>query len=787
MKPVAASAGHGLVRRFISLALAVGLAIATASTMAPAVSAASTFYVGPDGGSGGCAAPAYNAIQDAVDAAVTGDTIHICAGTYSLAATITVSKDLTFVGDGAGSTIVDGTNAVQIVNVIGSITVSGLTFQNGVDYYLNGGAIAATGDVTVTNSTFSGNESSSWGGGSSSRGGGAIYANGTVSVTNSTFSNNACGGLGGGAINANGAGSTGSIVSVTNSTFSGNQASGVGGLGGAIYAQGDGTVSVTNSTFSSNSALIGGGAIYANVGGAVTVTNSTFSNQTSSYGGAIYANGTLSVTNSTFSNQTSSYGGAIYANVDVAVTVTNSTFSSNSALIGGGAIYANVGGAVTVTNSTFSNQTSSYGGAIYANGTLSVTNSTFSNQTSSYAGAIYASGTVTVTNSTFSGNSAGDHGTIYTDASGTVTNSVLAQGATGSNCSSGITSGGGNVSTDSSCGTSTVVSALDLHLGALANNGGPTQTIALGAGSVAIDAGVDGLCPATDQRGVSRPQGAHCDAGAYEAPGVPVTSASISTVVASPSSVTADGSATSTITVTLLDASSNPVSGKTVTLAKSSGPGSPTISAASGPSNGSGVVTFTVKSTTAGADAFQATDTTDTVVITQTASVTFISAGVLDHITLSPSSATITAGGSQAYTATGFAADSNSWDATSSITFTIDGGGSCDGALCTATVAGDHIVTGTDTVGGTIHATATLHVDAAGATPTPTPMATPTPTPSRAATPTPSRAATPPPTSTGVGPASDEPAGTILFLPVALVAFFGSLLLLVIRQRRRVF
>jgi hypothetical protein len=250
-------------------------------------------------------------------------------------------------------------------------------------------------------------------------------------------------------------------------------------------------------------------------------------------------------------------------------------------------------------------------------------------------------------------------------------------------------------------------------------------------------------------------------------------SASTSTVGASPASVTADGTATSTVTVTLFDASLNPVSGKTVTLAKSSGPGSPTISAASGPSNGSGVVTFTVKSTTAGADAFAATDTDDSLVITPTATVTFISAGALDHITLSPSSATITAGGNQAYTATGFDADDNSWDATSSITFTIDGGGSCNGALCTATVAGDHIVTGTDTVGGTILATATLHVDAAAATPTPTP--------------TPSQAATPPPTSTGVGPASDGRAGTILFLPVALVAFFGSLLLLVIRQRRRVF
>ncbi len=100
-------------------------------------------------------------------------------------------------------------------------------------------------------------------------------------------------------------------------------------------------------------------------------------------------------------------------------------------------------------------------------------------------------------------------------------------------------------------------------------------------------------------------------------------SVSTSTVVASPISVTADGSTTSTVTVTLLDVNSNPVSGKTVTLAKSSGPGSPTISAASGSSNAFGVVTFTVKSTTAGTDVFTATDTTDTLTVTQTASVTF--------------------------------------------------------------------------------------------------------------------------------------------------------------------
>lgn len=53
-------------------------------------------------------------------------------------------------------------------------------------------------------------------------------------------------------------------------------------------------------------------------------------------------------------------------------------------------------------------------------------------------------------------------------------------------------------------------------LGPLAGNGGPTQTMALQAGSPAIDGGDGAGCPATDQRGVPRPGGAACDVGAFE-------------------------------------------------------------------------------------------------------------------------------------------------------------------------------------------------------------------------------------------------------------------------------
>ena len=73
--------------------------------------------------------------------------------------------------------------------------------------------------------------------------------------------------------------------------------------------------------------------------------------------------------------------------------------------------------------------------------------------------------------------------------------------------------------------------------------------------------------------------------------------------------------------MTLRDANSNPVSGKTVTLAKSGG--SSTITTVSGTTNGSGVATFTVKDTVAEATTYTATDTTDSVTVTQTATVTF--------------------------------------------------------------------------------------------------------------------------------------------------------------------
>ena len=129
--------------------------------------------------------------------------------------------------------------------------------------------------------------------------------------------------------------------------------------------------------------------------------------------------------------------------------------------------------------------------------------------------------------------------------------------------------------------------------------------------------------------------------------------ASRSTVSASPSSVPADGSTTSTITVTVKDAFSSPISGKTVTLTSSNG-ASDTITAVSGTtSNASGVVTFTVKSATVETSTFTAKDTSNIVTIIQTASVTFLSSGSsASNSTVSASPSSVPADGSTASTIT---------------------------------------------------------------------------------------------------------------------------------------
>jgi hypothetical protein len=181
-----------------------------------------------------------------------------------------------------------------------------------------------------------------------------------------------------------------------------------------------------------------------------------------------------------------------------------------------------------VTNSTFSdNSATNDGGGISNDGTLTVTNSTFSgNSASSGGGASSYDNTLTVINSTFSGNSGASGGGIYNSSSSMLNyfNTIIANSTSGGDCvnSGAIGTNTTNLVEDGSC--SAALSG-DPHLDVLADNGGPTQTMKLLAGSPAIDAGDNATCAAApvnnlDQRGITRPQDSHCDIGAFEAPDV---------------------------------------------------------------------------------------------------------------------------------------------------------------------------------------------------------------------------------------------------------------------------
>ena len=106
-----------------------------------------------------------------------------------------------------------------------------------------------------------------------------------------------------------------------------------------------------------------------------------------------------------------------------------------------------------------------------------------------------------------------------------ISNSTFANN-TGGNCGGGLTDQGYNLESSTDCGFTGTGSLqkTDPQLGGLQNNGGPTQTIALLSNSPAIDHIPAANCPATDQRGFTRPDGASesaCDIGAYESGGVP--------------------------------------------------------------------------------------------------------------------------------------------------------------------------------------------------------------------------------------------------------------------------
>jgi CSLREA domain-containing protein len=380
---------------------------------------------------------------------------------------------LTITGNGQTMTIVDANKASRVLEIdSGSgVTISGVTLQHG-SVAGDGGGIRNSGSLMLTNSLVSSNAatgagpSAVLGGGIANKDSGNAILNTVTIDSNTATATGTLGGALGGGIETTG------FLSFDNGTISNNMAQPVtgGGEGGGIGIDGGvQIVTLTNLDIHDNSASEGGGMESSSVG--TTYTNVTLH--------ANHAKGTVGAGRPTFAGDGGGY-------VDFAFgkdTFTNVTVDGNTATGSGGGIADHSGaqlgmklGNVTIANNT----AGGVGGGLFS-----------------------AVGPDSLSYTILSANTPTNCGTASTGT---------------------IASGGQNIENGSSCGF--VAGAdkpnTDPLLIALANNPGPNAfvppTDALPANSPAVDFSPAGTCPppATDERGVTRPQGAACDSGAYE-------------------------------------------------------------------------------------------------------------------------------------------------------------------------------------------------------------------------------------------------------------------------------
>ena len=307
-------------------------------------------------------------------------------------------------------------------------------------------------------------------------------------------------------------------------------------------------------------------------GGAIRTVNSSLTLQgvsliaNSAYGsgGALARTGTASATidDAMFSGNVATNGGAISSPADL--TVRDSTFSGNSASSIGGAVRST--GYLSLSRSTITdNSAGVYGGGLDSRGGLAIEDSTFSANTAGTAG-----GGVhqhqqfpVILGSTLWGNTGG---ALYLTGGSVpvMRRSLLGDSSGAGDCINGGADLGQidstNIATDASCGSAQVATVGEINLGALADNGGTTQTHFPGAGSVLVDAATG--CTSTgsgiDQRNQARGVDADglansdCDVGAVEVQNVPVV-AQVDTVMLSEDDSDASGNVLDNDSDSLLD------------------------------------------------------------------------------------------------------------------------------------------------------------------------------------------------------------------------------------------
>jgi predicted outer membrane repeat protein len=354
-------------------------------------------------------------------------------------------------------------------------------------------------------------------------GGGALFIGGgsTAQIEGSTFSGNQANN--GGAIN-----SLRTRLTVLDSTFSGNHAThtaqinsfGDCGGGGAIYIDGgrapqDGgpdQALLRGNTYIGNTTNNHGGAIFAGSysGDTVLIDQSTFDSNSVTKAASLDSSGTGGAL---------WYGFAAGGVANYGLIVSSSTFANNSADAQGGGLWTD--GPATLTNVTFSGNRAVNPASLPADDWR---------RGNGGALALCCDAPVVLSSATFAGNHAGFNGGAIAGKTVTIKNTLFANNTSANpwsimqHCTDALTDAGNtmqfpprnsnpNFWNETNCSAS--IRIADPKLGALANNGGPTRTMALLLGSPARNAGA--ACPSADQRGIARPQGSACDIGAYEA------------------------------------------------------------------------------------------------------------------------------------------------------------------------------------------------------------------------------------------------------------------------------
>jgi predicted outer membrane repeat protein len=411
------------------------------------------------------------------------------------------AKDQTVIVDGSNLISISGVGRTRIFDLDNytNFVVQRLTLQDGfvaagepevTNRPSNSGAAIRHpwfGTLQAIDVRFVGNQCESRDG---EIGGGAIYAGGlTLAVLSG------CEFVGNVASNGGGILNRGSNLTIVDCRFAGNAALGVGdgqyGNGGGVYIDGmnyenpGGDFLMCGTVFEGDTAMTHGSGMFSYYyeGSAAVIRDCVFDGNKFDNGGkgsgALYHEAApLTLTGTTFSNNTGGeHAGAIFLGQKSEAFITNCTFAANRVSTNGGGLF-NGAAIAHFTNCTFSGNDADYGPAIFKGSSAAVT----------------LQNTLFAANTTANQYSATSCHEAMTDLGGNLQwPRTKASGKDDQPCVEGI-------------------AFADPLLGALADNGGFTRTVALAAGSPAIGRG--GSCPTTDQRGL--PRANPCDTGAFE-------------------------------------------------------------------------------------------------------------------------------------------------------------------------------------------------------------------------------------------------------------------------------